>query len=232
MLNIKILSCFLLSHILFSRSESKLSKWTVYNDSSIKEHSKKWISIEFSRFSIIKFQIKSHQKIIPEQIDSNRLICNFKQNRVWEVKHFIHIEWISCETIGIVYCLHRIVWNSSKNVAPLRSNTHEICSFCCDLIYKSVNHHSKLPNHKFNTWDEIVSVYSTQPFDFDVLTFYWYLFLYEIDFDSFRNAHAYEHLKNRHRNPNIIVASYVATGNLLGQVSQGKSIVNFLINIK
>lgn len=46
----------------------------------------------------------------------------------------------------------------------------------------------------------------------------------EIDLcsDLFRNNYRYEHLKNRHRNPNIIVATYVATGNLLGQVSQGK----------
>lgn len=43
----------------------------------------------------------------------------------------------------------------------------------------------------------------------------------EIGFDSFRNAHAYERLK-KHRNPNVIVASYVATGNLLDQVSQGE----------
>lgn len=37
----------------------------------------------------------------------------------------------------------------------------------------------------------------------------------------FRNDHGNDLFKETHRNPNVIVAQYIGTGNLLGQISAG-----------
>lgn len=39
-----------------------------------------------------------------------------------------------------------------------------------------------------------------------------------------RFSRKYNHFKERHRNPNVIVAQYIGTGNLVGQLSPGISI--------
>lgn len=40
-------------------------------------------------------------------------------------------------------------------------------------------------------------------------------------FGDFSIDHKNDRSKEKHRNPNVIVAQYIGTGNLLGQISQG-----------
>lgn len=42
-----------------------------------------------------------------------------------------------------------------------------------------------------------------------------------LSLNIFSNDHGNDRFKETHRNPNVIVAQYIGTGNLLGQISAG-----------
>lgn len=59
------------------------------------------------------------------------------------------------------------------------------------------------------------------------LILFFYNFYWDFSFIPFRANHLNKYNKERHRNPNVIVAQYIGTGNLIGQISPG--ILWFLI---